>query len=80
MVRSITKTSKLWLMNQEPEDLFETISQTLLNSVDRDALSGWGAVVRIMYVLDCLVIGSDGRLQISTHDKVITRTLRSRMD
>ena len=35
---------------QEPEDLFETISQTLLNSVDRDALSGWGAVVRIMYV------------------------------
>ena len=33
---------------QEPEDLFETISQTLLNSVDRDALSGWGAVVRIM--------------------------------
>jgi 20S proteasome alpha/beta subunit len=36
--------------DQEPEDLFETISQTLLNSVDRDALSGWGAVVRIMYV------------------------------
>jgi len=34
--------------HQEPEDLFETISQTLLNSVDRDALSGWGAVVRIM--------------------------------
>jgi 20S proteasome subunit beta 3 len=33
---------------QEPEDLFETISQTLLNAVDRDALSGWGAVVHIM--------------------------------
>jgi 20S proteasome subunit beta 3 len=80
MVRSVMKTSKIWLMNQEPEDLFETISQTLLNSVDRDALSGWGAVVRIMYVLDCLVEASDGRLHISTHDKVITRTLRSRMD
>ena len=33
---------------QEPEDLFETISQVLLNAVDRDALSGWGAVVHIM--------------------------------
>jgi len=33
---------------QEPEDLFETISQALLNAVDRDALSGWGAVVHLM--------------------------------
>ena len=32
----------------EPEDLFETISQCLLASVDRDALSGWGAVVHII--------------------------------
>jgi hypothetical protein len=34
----------------EPEDLFETISQTLLNAVDRDAYSGWGAMVTIMCV------------------------------
>ncbi len=33
---------------QEPEELFETISQALLNAVDRDALSGWGGVVHIM--------------------------------
>lgn len=32
----------------EPEDLFETISQALLNAVDRDALSGWGAVVYVV--------------------------------
>lgn len=32
----------------EPEDLFETISQALLNAVDRDALSGWGSVVYII--------------------------------
>lgn len=32
----------------EPEDLFECISQSLLNAVDRDALSGWGAVVYIV--------------------------------
>lgn len=32
----------------EPDDLFETISQALLNAVDRDALSGWGAVVHII--------------------------------
>ncbi|EMG47552.1 PUP3 Proteasome subunit beta type-3 [Candida maltosa Xu316] len=31
-----------------PEELFETISQALLNAVDRDALSGWGAVVYIL--------------------------------
>jgi len=34
--------------NQAPEDLFETISQALLNAVDRDALSGWGAHVYII--------------------------------
>lgn len=33
---------------QEPEDLFETISQALLNAVDRDALSGWGAHVYVI--------------------------------
>ena len=33
---------------KEPDDLFETISQALLNAVDRDAVSGWGAVVHIM--------------------------------
>lgn len=33
---------------QEPADLFETISQSLLNAVDRDALSGWGAIVHVM--------------------------------
>ena len=33
---------------QGPEDLFETISQALLNAVDRDALSGWGAIVHVM--------------------------------
>ena len=31
-----------------PDDLFETISQCLLSGVDRDALSGWGAVVYVM--------------------------------
>lgn len=36
------------IRKQEPEDLFETISQALLNAVDRDALSGWGAHVYII--------------------------------
>lgn len=35
-------------ITQEPEDLFETISQTLMNAVDRDAYSGWGAIVHVM--------------------------------
>ena len=33
---------------KEPEDLFETISQALMNAFDRDAFSGWGAVVYII--------------------------------
>jgi 20S proteasome subunit beta 3 len=38
----------LWEPGLEAEDLFETISQALMNAVDRDALSGWGALVHIM--------------------------------
>jgi len=38
----------LWEPDLEPDDLFETISQTLLNAVDRNALSGWGAIVHII--------------------------------
>jgi len=53
----------LWEPDLEPEDLFETISQTLMNAVDRDAYSGWGAIVHVI-----------------TPDKIITRTLKSRMD
>ncbi|CAG9460905.1 unnamed protein product [Pedinophyceae sp. YPF-701] len=34
--------------DMEPEDLFETISQCLLTGVDRDAMSGWGAVVYVI--------------------------------
>lgn len=38
----------LYEPNLEAEDLFETISQALLNAADRDALSGWGTVVYII--------------------------------
>ncbi|KAI9591992.1 nucleophile aminohydrolase [Syncephalis fuscata] len=38
----------LWEPDLEPEDLFETISQALINAVDRDPLSGWGAVVHVI--------------------------------
>jgi len=41
-------SSLIRLHSQAPEDLFETISQALLNAVDRDALSGWGAHVYII--------------------------------
>ncbi|CAK9214396.1 hypothetical protein BDL97_19G031900 [Sphagnum fallax] len=32
----------------EPEELFETISQALLSSVDRDCISGWGGIVHVV--------------------------------
>jgi 20S proteasome subunit beta 3 len=38
----------LYRKDMEPEELFETLSQALLSSVDRDALSGWGAIVHIV--------------------------------
>lgn len=38
----------LYRPNLAPEDLFETISQCLLASVDRDCLAGWGAIVHII--------------------------------
>lgn len=38
----------LFKPDMEPEELFETLSQSLLSSLDRDALSGWGAVVHIV--------------------------------
>jgi 20S proteasome subunit beta 3 len=38
----------LYVPDMGPDQLFETISQALLNAVDRDAVSGWGAVVHII--------------------------------
>jgi 20S proteasome subunit beta 3 len=38
----------LWRPNMNPDELFETISQTLLTAVDRDAIAGWGARVHII--------------------------------
>lgn len=38
----------LWEPNLSPDDLFETISQSLINAADRDAISGWGAVVYVI--------------------------------
>ena len=50
--RFFLQTFTVWKIlmreTQAPEDLFETISQALLNAVDRDALSGWGAHVYII--------------------------------
>mmetsp|Transcript_21739 Transcript_21739/g.30721 ORF Transcript_21739/g.30721 Transcript_21739/m.30721 type:complete len:209 (-) Transcript_21739:262-888(-) len=38
----------MYKADMEPDDLFETISQCLLASVDRDCLAGWGAEVIII--------------------------------
>jgi len=38
----------LWEPNLKPDELFETISQALINAFDRDAMSGWGATVYII--------------------------------
>lgn len=38
----------LWEPNLGPDELFETISQALMNAFDRDASSGWGGVVHVI--------------------------------
>lgn len=38
----------LWEPNLSPDDLFEVISQALINACDRDAISGWGGTVYII--------------------------------
>jgi len=38
----------LWKENMTPDELFECISQSLMNAVDRDGISGWGASVWIV--------------------------------
>ena len=38
----------LWRPDMAPSELFETVSQCLLAGVDRDCLSGWGAVVHLL--------------------------------
>jgi len=38
----------LYRKDQDPDQLFETLSQALMASVDRDALSGWGGIVHII--------------------------------
>ncbi|CAB40016.1 putative proteasome subunit beta type-3 [Schizosaccharomyces pombe] len=40
--------------NLEPDDLFETISQALLNAQDRDCISGWGCVVYVITADKCI--------------------------
>ncbi|CAO1628243.1 unnamed protein product [Parajaminaea phylloscopi] len=38
----------LWEPDMDEEQLFECISQSLLGALERDALSGWGAIVRVI--------------------------------
>jgi len=34
--------------DMNPDELFEVLSQCMLAAVDRDALSGWGAMIHII--------------------------------
>ena len=38
----------LWEPNMGPDQLFEVISQSLVNACDRDAISGWGGIVYVI--------------------------------
>jgi 20S proteasome subunit beta 3 len=38
----------VWEPDMSAEQLFEAISQAMMNACDRDAGSGWGIVVHVM--------------------------------
>eukprot|EP00803_Ostreobium_quekettii_P008065 evm.model.scf_392.5 EVM.evm.TU.scf_392.5 scf_392:20604-21218(-) len=38
----------VWRPDMGPEELFEATAQSLLSGVDRDSLSGWGAIVHVV--------------------------------
>ena len=69
-------------LEQEAEELFEVISQCLLASVNRDALSGWGGEVHIMYVGDACssCLATPFSHWGSTPTEIITRQLKGRCD
>lgn len=46
----------------EPDELFETLSQALLASLDRDSISGWGAIVHIITKDGVTTKELDGRM------------------
>ncbi|KAJ4965715.1 hypothetical protein NE237_017564 [Protea cynaroides] len=48
--------------DMEPEELFETISQALLASVDRDCLSGWGGHVFVVTPTEVIERTLKGRM------------------
>lgn len=48
--------------NLEPDQLFETVSQSLLAALDRDCMSGWGAVVHIITKDGVITRELDGRM------------------
>ncbi|KAJ3177992.1 Proteasome subunit beta type-3 [Gaertneriomyces sp. JEL0708] len=52
----------LWEPDLGPEELFEAISQALLSAVDRDASSGWGAIVYIVTPEQVIVRTLRGRM------------------
>ncbi len=38
----------VWFPDMNPDQLFEAVSQSLVNAVDRDAGAGWGGIVHII--------------------------------
>jgi 20S proteasome subunit beta 3 len=62
--RSVLSLSRSLSPNQfqEPDALFETVSQCLLAGMDRDALAGWGGVVYVITKDGCVARTLKGRM------------------
>lgn len=51
-----------WKKDMSPTELFEAVSQSLLAALDRDCISGWGAVVHIITKDGVTTKELDGRM------------------
>ena len=47
-VPMLNKESHAHPLLQGPEELFEVTAQCLMSGQDRDAISGWGAIIHVM--------------------------------
>ena len=70
----------LWEPGMGPDQLFECISQAMMNAFDRDAISGWGAIVHIIEKDKVTQLDSTNVLSSDLIFQVTTRTLKTRMD
>ena len=70
----------LWFEDMGPDELFESISQALVNAVDRDASAGWGGIVHIIEPHQVMIYCSKGCIHVVFRCVVLCISQRKSVD